>query len=109
MTQDIPDHLKHRISPKKYSTAVVLSGLFGILGIHFFYIGRIGYGLFDLVLSLTAAYLFITGEIGAALLVLALDYIHTVVVTFRLLTGKEVDGQGRRILYPGQKIEDTFK
>ena len=98
-------HLDHRISPKNYTVAVVLCALTGILGFHFFYIQRVAFGLFDLGLSILAVYLIVTGHIVAGLLVLAIDFIHSMVMTFRLLTGQEVDGNGRRIIYPGQNID----
>ncbi|MGH7830824.1 MAG: NINE protein [Candidatus Binatia bacterium] len=88
------------VSKKRYAVAVILSAVFGIFGIHFFYLGRIGYGLLDLGLSLFAIYLFFDGQLIGAVIVAAIDYLHSV-VTFRLLTGNEYDGEGKRIPYPG--------
>ena len=95
---------RHLVSSKNYFLSVVLCSLTGILGLHFFYLGRHGYGLFDLGMSLVAIYLFASGLILEGIAVLAVDYLHSVLMTFRLLTGVEVDGEGKRIIYPGQKL-----
>jgi TM2 domain-containing membrane protein YozV len=41
-------------SSKKYSTAVCLSGIFGIIGIHHFYLGRWMHGIVDLSMTIGA-------------------------------------------------------
>jgi len=66
-------------SEKSYSTAVILSGIFGIFGIHHFYCGRILHGFFDLSLAIVG-------------------------LTLMLLVGSYRDGHGKLIAYPGQKI-----
>jgi len=91
-------------SDKKYGVAVALSGVFGLLGIHHFYLGRFFHGLVDLSLTLTGVY-FLMGEqevLGWS--ILAVDYIHTVVVMIMLLIGAYKDSQGKIVTYPGQKI-----
>jgi TM2 domain-containing membrane protein YozV len=91
-------------SDKKYGVAVALSGVFGLLGIHHFYLGRFFHGLVDLSLTLTGVY-FLMGEqeiLGWG--ILAVDYIHTVVVMIMLLVGAYKDSQGKIVTYPGQKI-----
>ncbi|WP_427910463.1 NINE protein [Shewanella algae] len=94
-------------SDKSYGVAVCLSGIFGILGIHHFYCGRILHGLFDLGLAIVGITLISTDEptlLFTGMAVLAVDIIHTVIVTFMLLVGSYKDGQGKLITYPGQKL-----
>lgn len=91
-------------SDRRYVVAVVLSAVFGILGVHHFYLGRILHGLFDLSLSMGALTLLLLDRPGLAMLLLAIDYLHTFAVTFQLLVGACRDGQGRLVTYPGQKI-----
>lgn len=94
-------------SDKNYAVAVILSGIFGIFGIHHFYCGRVVHGFFDLALAIIGlgmmqsenALFFIVG-----LVLFVIDVIHTVVVTFMLLVGNYKDGQGKLITYPGQKL-----
>lgn len=89
-------------SDKTYVTAVILSGIFGIMGIHHFYVGRWAMGIFDLGLFI-ATVLFYTFELYAvAMLFFAVDLVHTVIVTYLLLVGKYKDGNGNLIKYPGQ-------
>ncbi len=94
-----------RVSPKSYVVATAYAAVFGILGVHFFYLGRVGMGLLDLSLSVLGLGLLLGGEPLWGGLILALDFLHSVTVTFRLLVGLEVDGDGRRIIYPGQKLD----
>ena len=91
-------------SDRRYVVAVVLAAVFGVLGIHHFYLGRILHGLFDLGLSLTAIVLFVVGRPAPAMLLLGIDVVHTYAVTFQLLVGACRDGQGRLVTYPGQKL-----
>ena len=91
-------------SEKSFTVAVVLAGVFGLLGIHHFYVGRIGHGVFDLAMTVVGVYLIWTGaasesgaKIGFGLLVLALDYVHTVYFIYRLIVGTYRDGTGRYI------------
>jgi len=41
-----------------------------------------------------------------ALLVAAIDAIHTFIVTIMLLTGSFRDGHGRLVCYPGQRLNE---
>ena len=91
-------------SEKSYGVAVCLSAIFGVLGIQHFYLGRWLEGIIDLGLAIATVYLFLTGQPLMALLVAAIDGIHTFIVTIMLLTGSFNDGQGRRVCYPGQKL-----
>ena len=90
-------------SQKSYGIAVCLSGIFGILGIHHFYLERWGMGIFDLGLSISGYCLIIFGYPIIGILLLAIDGIHTIYVTYKLLVGEFKDGHGRIVPYPGQK------
>ncbi len=95
-------------SEKSYGVAVALVAVFGVLGVHHFYLGRYGYGFLDLALSFGGLYFILTGDsiagvlVGVALLVI--DVVHSIYVFFKLLAGEFQDGEGRLVLYPGQKI-----
>jgi len=91
-------------SNKSYVVAVCLSGIFGVLGIHHFYLGRYLEGVFDLSLAITAWVLYLSGHPILAILVFAIDSIHTFIVTIMLLTGSIKDGQGHLVCYPGQRL-----
>ena len=91
-------------SDKSYTAAVCLSGIFGILGVQHFYLGRIGLGLFDLSLSIAAFTLMALGYPIIGLVFLGIDIIHTIIVTFQLLVGQFQDGEGKIVAYPGQKL-----
>jgi TM2 domain-containing membrane protein YozV len=94
---------KEKASEKNYVTAVVLSGVFGVLGVQHFYLGRIAMGLLDLALSLLFVIFLFLGHWLWIVFFLA-DVIHTYAVTYLLLVGKFRDGEGRLVTYPGQKI-----
>jgi len=89
-------------SSKSYGIAVCLSAIFGILGIHHFYLERFGMGVFDLALSLIGFWLVISGNYWGVLF-LGIDALHTIYVTYKLLVGEYADGDGRFVAYPGQK------
>jgi TM2 domain-containing membrane protein YozV len=91
-------------SDKNYMVAVCLSGVFGVLGIHHFYLGRYLEGLLDLTLALIALFLYVNGNVGLALLVFAIDSIHALIVTVMLWQGSIKDGLGRLVCYPGQRL-----
>ncbi len=92
-------------SDKNYAVAVCLSGVFGILGIQHFYLGRYLEGCCDLGLSIFGYYSLVTGEPILGVLALAIDGIHTFIVTILLLIGSFRDGQGKLVCYPGQKLK----
>ena len=100
--QDLPAALIP--SKKKYATAVCLAAVFGILGIHHFYLGRWIHGAVDLSLSLCAYIFYLQGNLGLALAVFAVDYLHTIIITILLLIGAYKDGNGHPVCYPGQKL-----
>ncbi len=96
--------LKQR-STKSYAIAVSLSAIFGVLGVHHFYLGRYLEGIIDFGLVILAIYFYATGQFGWAILVFAVDSLHTFIVTIMLLTGSFKDGKGNVVCYPGQKLK----
>lgn len=92
------------ISDRKYATAVILAGIFGTIGIHHFYVDRWAMGVFDLTLFLATIIAFWYGYTIVAIVLLSVDVLHTIIVTYKLLVGEYKDGDGRLITYPGQKI-----
>jgi TM2 domain-containing membrane protein YozV len=98
------EHAGKEASTKSYAVAVCLSGIFGVVGIHHFYLGRHLEGLADVAMTIGWVYGFATENIALALLFLAADMLHTFIVTIMLLTGSFRDGRGRYITYPGQVL-----
>jgi len=98
-------NLREQPSDKSYTIAVCLSAIFGVIGIQHFYLGRFVEATIDLGLFIATFYFFVTGEFALAILVGGVDAIHTFIVTIMLLTGTFRDGQGRLVLYPGQKLK----
>jgi TM2 domain-containing membrane protein YozV len=94
-------------SEKKYSTAVILSAVFGFVGIQHFYLGRLGEGLLDLGLTVAWVYCFATAQFLLGALFLIADVVHALTVTIMLLTGNFRDGDGHVVCYPGQKLDVT--
>ncbi|MEQ9451429.1 MAG: NINE protein [Pseudomonadales bacterium] len=92
-------------SQKSYVIAVCLSAIFGVVGIQHFYMGRYVEATIDLGLFLLTLYFFFTGQNLYAIITFALDGLHTLIVTFMLLTGTFRDGDGHLICYPGQKLK----
>ncbi|WP_415904507.1 NINE protein [Neptuniibacter sp. QD48_55] len=94
-------------SKKSYAVAVSLSAIFGVLGIHHFYLGRYLEGIIDFSLFVITMYFYLNGELLWALLFFVVDGLHTFVITIMLLTGSFKDGQGRYVCYPGQKLKQA--
>ena len=92
-------------SPKSYVTAVCLSGAFGLLGIHHFYLGRWIHGSIDLSMSIAAFILIVAGLDLLGIIILCIDVVHTFVVTILLLVGAYKDGNGGIVTYPGQNLK----
>ncbi len=92
------------VSDKKYTTAVIISGIFGVIGIHHFYVERWAVGFFDLGLFIATMYFYFTDQFVIAGILFTVDLIHTIIVTYLLLVGQYRDGEGKLIIYPGQKI-----
>jgi len=84
-------------SPKSYGIAVALCGVFGVMGIHHFYIGNWLHGILDLGLFIVFVGLISAGNDGAGYAVLAVDVLHTVYVFYNLIVGRQRDGHGRVI------------
>ena len=101
------DRNEINISPKSYGVSVMLSMIFGIVGIHHFYMGNWLHGLLDLSLFVMAFYcLFFNSEpeiVGIGCILIIIDIIHTIMVTYMLFIGRCRDGDGLLIFYPGQK------
>jgi len=95
-------------SPKSYAIAVSLSAIFGVMGIHHFYLGRYIEGIIDFSLFVLTIYFYANGELLWAGAFFAIDSIHTFIITIMLLTGSFKDGQGKYVCYPGQKLKTPF-
>jgi len=93
------------VSDKSYVVAVCLSGIFGIVGFQHFYLGRYIEFAIDFGMFILAIFLYLNGEFLWGFLVIAIDSIHTFIVTIMLLTGSFKDGAGKLVCYPGQKIK----
>ena len=85
-------------SPKSYGIAVMLCGIFGILGVHHFYLGDWLHGLADVALVVLAVGFAMQGYPDLALLVFLIDGLHTIIIFYFLIIEKWRDGQGRPIL-----------
>ena len=94
-------------SSKSYAIAVSLSAIFGVMGVHHFYLGRYVEGIFDFSLFVTTLYCYFTGNILWAIAFFIIDSLHTFVITIMLLTGTFKDGKGRFVCYPGQKLRHS--
>ena len=96
---------REELSDKSYTIAVCLSGIFGVVGIQHFYLGRWVEGTIDLGLLIATYYFFLNGELLLAVLTGTIDGLHTLIVTIMLLTGSFRDGKGRLVPYPGQRLK----
>ena len=94
-------------SDKNYICAVCLSGIFGVWGIHHFYLGCWMHGLLDLGMTLLGIALLLTGNTAIAIPILGVDIIHTLIVTIMLLIGVYKDGNGKIVTYPGQVLNQN--
>ena len=93
------------VSTKSFAVAVSLCGVFGLAGIHHFYLGNILHGIFDLGLLIVGLVLISSADGSLATiggLLLFIDFLHTIFVMYYLFTGKTKDGAGRLVVYPGQ-------
>lgn len=95
-------------SDKSYGVAVCFSGVFGLLGFQHFYLGRYGLGFLDLGLSIGALAFLLLGhsvtELIFGIILLLIDVVHSIYVLVKLLAGEYTDGEGRLVMYPGQKV-----
>lgn len=92
-------------STKSYAIAVSLSAIFGVVGIHHFYLGRYIEGIIDFSLFVASLYFYFNGQFMWAIIIFIIDSLHTFIITIMLLTGSFKDGKGRVICYPGQKLK----
>ena len=93
------------VSPKSYGVAVTLSMIFGVLGVHHFYLGNWLHGLLDFSMFVVGIACIASEDptlVPIGTLLIIIDAIHTIWVTYRLFVGKCRDGQGRLIAFPGQ-------
>ena len=93
------------VSPKSYGVAVALSMIFGIVGVHHFYMGNWLHGLLDFgmfVVGFTCIVSSNPAAVSLGMLVIIIDVLHTIWVTYRLIVGKCRDGRGLLITFPGQ-------
>jgi TM2 domain-containing membrane protein YozV len=94
-------------SSKSYAIAVSLSAIFGVIGVHHFYLGRYLEGIIDFALFAATIYFFVIGNMVWAFAFFVIDGLHTFIITIMLLTGSFKDGKGRYICYPGQKLRHS--
>lgn len=94
-------------SPKSYGITVALCGVFGVVGLHHFYLGNVLHGIFDLALFVFALYFYFggvsSGDVGLiwlGILLIAIDGLHTLFVFIQLIVGKAKDGAGRVVSLP---------
>jgi len=92
-------------SQKSYVLAVCLSSVFGLLGIHHFYLGRWIHGFLDFSMTIAAFILIVAGLDLLGIIILCIDVAHTFVVTILLLVGAYKDGNGDLVTYPGQNLK----
>lgn len=86
------------VSPKSYGVAVALCGIFGVMGVHHFYLREWLHGLADLGLFVLFVVFLLQENDGLAMLTLMLDVIHTVIVFYLLIIEKWRDGEGRLVV-----------
>jgi TM2 domain-containing membrane protein YozV len=92
-------------SPKSYAVSAALSAVFGFVGVQHFYLGRLGEGLLDVGLTIGWIWSLAAEEVFLAVVLILLDFGHSMTVTIMLLTGNFKDGDGRIVCYPGQKLK----
>lgn len=92
------------ISNRNYVVSVILSAIFGVVGIHHFYLQRWAMGIFDFLLFVTTVYFYAQGNFTVAVVFFIADVVHTIIVTYQLMVGQYRDGNGNLVTYPGQKI-----
>ena len=92
------------VSSKSYIISVILSAIFGVIGIHHLYLGRYVEFFIDFSLFAATIYFWFSGQIIWAVITGFIDGLHTFVITIMLLTGSFKDGSGRTVCYPGQRI-----
>lgn len=87
-----------QVSERSYGISIALCGVFGILGIHHFYLGNYWHGLADIGLVVLAIWCLTTGNEGLALVTILVDSAHTLVAFYLLIVEKWRDGDGLRVV-----------
>ena len=93
------------VSPKSYGIAVTLSMIFGVVGVHHFYLGNWLHGLLDFSMLVVGIICIASGNqtaVPIGTLLIIIDALHTIWITYRLVVGQCRDGQGRLIAFPEQ-------
>ena len=90
------------MSTRSYGSSIAWCGVFGMLGIHHFYLGNWLHGIFDLSLFILGVGLYSSfGQpleaVGALLLVI--DFFHSAYVFYKLIAEKQKDGDGKLIVF----------
>lgn len=80
-------------SEKSYTVSVALCGVFGLIGIHHFYLGNLLHGIFDLSLLIFGSWLIIN-ENGFGYLLILIDIIHSIIIFYKLITEQQKDSKG---------------
>lgn len=100
----------YEISDRSYGVAIALVGVFGVLGIHHFYLRNYLYGILDLILFVGTVACFITAGatddgrwFGVGMVLLAIDVIHTMWIFYRLIVGKARDGSGKLVRHEARR------
>jgi TM2 domain-containing membrane protein YozV len=105
MAMELPRNL---VSRRSYGKAVAMAAVFGTLGVHHFYLGRHALGILDLALSAGAVYFLVASDdvpgLSLGIALLAVDGLHSLIETFRLIVGSYRDGDGAVVAYPGQVV-----
>ena len=101
-------------SQKSYGAAVALAGIFGMLGIHHFYLGNVLHGLFDQGLSIIGITLIAVaispGLILLGVAMLVVDFFNTIYVFYKLIVGEWHDGRGKLVTFKkSESLEGIFK
>ncbi|OED46309.1 NINE protein [Leisingera sp. S232] len=84
-------------SSASYGTAVILCGLFGVIGVHHFYLRNYMHGMIDLGLFILFVVLLAGDQPLLGYLVLLVDIAHSIIVFYLLIAEKVRDGSGRLV------------
>ncbi|MEK9843988.1 TM2 domain-containing protein [Thalassospira sp.] len=98
-------HNTQDVSKRSFAVAVSLCGIFGLLGIHHFYLRNIVHGLIDFLMFITAIVCLLNDDpiwVFLGVPILLIDFGHTMWVMYHLFVGKTKDGDGKIVAYPGQ-------
>lgn len=105
-TRHAPPVHPDEISDRRYGVAIALCGVFGIVGIHHFYLRNYLYGFLDLGLFIGTLVCFFAAPllnepslIILGFVLLTIDTVHTVWIFYRLIVGKARDGNGKLVRY----------